>query len=206
MNVKRNVLLIVPPYLLKPSSLKSSKLRSFKAFPYGLLSLATYLKVQGKDKVEIKILDCNNKDEESYLDAIKHKLLECKPDIVGLSIMFDKSYRYLSDITNIIKKHNRDAIIVLGGAATTPSYKAMIEEQDNIDGICFAEGEAPFLRLINSENMLEFLENDPSWVTKKSIRAGKTPKKSSLENLDEVINIDYSLIHSCPKTVLAESN
>ncbi len=204
-NGKRNILIIVLPYLVKNVEAKHSKMRSFKAFPYCVLSLATYLKVHGKDKVEIKILDCNNNDEESYLDSIKQKLLECKPDIVGLSLMFDNSYRYINDITNRIKEYNNDAIIVLGGAAATPSYRAIIEEQDNIDGVCFAEGEAPFLRLINSENMLEFLENDPSCVTKKSIKAGKTPKKSLLNNLDEVINIDYSLINISNYSTMQES-
>lgn len=202
---KRIILMIVLPYVVKKAEAKNSKIRSFKAFPYGLLSLATYLKVQGKDKVEIKIIDCNNKDEESYLDDIKQRLLECKPDIVGLSMMFDNSYRYVGDITNIIKKHNRDTIIVLGGVATTSSYRAIIEEQENIDGICFSEGELPFLRLINSENMLKFLENDQSWVTKKSIQAGKTPEKSLLENLDEVINIDYSLIDISEYSTMQES-
>ncbi len=202
---KRIILLIVLPYIVKKTEAKYSKIRSFKAFPYGLLSLATYLKVQGKDKVEIKILDCNNKDEEGYLGAIKQNVLECKPDIVGLSMMFDNSYRYVSDIANIIKEYNHNAIIVLGGAATTSSYKDIMGNQDNIDGVCFSEGEAPFLRLINSENMLDCLENDRSWVTKKSIRAGKTPVKSLLENLDEVINIDYSLINVSEYSTMQES-
>lgn len=206
MNTKcLNILIIVLPYLVKNVEAKHSKIRSFKAFPYGVLSLSTYLKVHGKDKVEIKIFDCNDNDEESYLDTINQKLLKCKPDIVGLSLMFDDSYKYVSDITNAIKEYNRDAIIVLGGAVTTPSYRVIIEEQDNIDGICFGEGELPFLRLINSENMPEFLENDRSWVTKKSIKAGKTPERSLLNNLDEVINIDYSLVNISEYSTMQES-
>jgi anaerobic magnesium-protoporphyrin IX monomethyl ester cyclase len=59
--------------------------------------------------------------------------------------------------------------------------------------------------LINSENMLELLEKDPSWATKKAINAGKIPKKSSLENLDEVINIDYSLINISAYSTMKES-
>ncbi len=60
--VKRNILFIVLPYLLKRGDLKSSKLRSFLAFPYGLLSIATYLRAKVGDKVNIQVLDCNFND------------------------------------------------------------------------------------------------------------------------------------------------
>jgi len=192
--VKRNILFIVPPYLLKHGDLKSSKLRSFKAFPYGLLSLATYLKTQAGDKVNIEILDCNFNNEEDFILVLKEKLKEFKPDIGGLSMMFDNSYNYLKDISSLIKEYKNDAIVVLGGSAATSSYADIMKEQKDIDSICFYEGEIPFLKMVNSENIIEFLENDVSWVTRKSLKEGRIPAKSSVENLDEVINIDYSFI------------
>ncbi len=188
--MKKNLLFIVLPYLLKTGDFKSSKLRSFKAFPYGLLSLATYLKT--RTKVNIQILDCNLNGTD-FIPVIKEKLSEFKPDIVGLSMMFDNSYKYVKDISSVIKEYN-DAIVVLGGSAATSSYADIMDEQDNIDSICFYEGEIPFLKLVNSKNMVDFLENDISWITKKSLKEGRVPEKSSIENLDDVIDVDYSFV------------
>jgi radical SAM superfamily enzyme YgiQ (UPF0313 family) len=192
--VKRNVLLVVLPYLLKRGSSSSSKLRSFKAFPYGLLSLATYLKMQVRNIANIEVLDCNCCDGKDPIAVIKEKQREFKPDVVGLSMMFDNSYRHLRDISAAIKEYDNDTVIVLGGSAATSSYASIMNEQDNIDGICFYEGEIPFLRLVTSANMLDFLENDVSWITKKFLSEGRTPQKTLVENLDDVINIDYSFI------------
>lgn len=191
---KSKLLLIVLPYLLDIGSLKSSKLRSFKAFPYGVLSLASYVKTQAGDKVDIQVLDCNFNDGRNILNIIKDKLHDFKPDVVGLSMMFDNSYQHLQKITTAIKEYNQDAVIILGGSAATSSYLAIMNEQDNIDAICFHEGEIPLLRMITSDDMLWYLENDPSWTTKKSLVEKKIPQKTLVNNLDDVINIDYSFI------------
>lgn len=191
---KKNVLLIVLPYLVERGTLKSSKLRSFKAFPYGLLSLATYLKTQAGNNVNVEVFDCNCNNENNLLLAIKEKISTFKPDVVGLSMMFDSSYRHLKEIATLIKKCDDETTIVLGGAAATSSYTAIMKEQDDIDGICFYEGERPFLEMVNSENMLAFLEKDKSWITRKSLQEGRTPQKTLVKNLNDVVNIDYSFV------------
>lgn len=192
--VKRNILFIVLPYLLKRGDLKSSKLRSFKAFPYGLLSIATYLKTQVDDNINIQVLDCNLNDGRDFISVLKEKLVEFKPNIVGLSMMFDNSYRHLNDIAAVIKEHNNDTIVVLGGSAATSSYVTIMKEQEDVDAVCFYEGEIPFFKLVNNENKLEFLENDRSWITKKSLNEGRISQKTLVQNLDDVINIDYNFV------------
>lgn len=191
---QRNVLFIVLPYLVKQLDSQRRKIRSFLAFPYGLLSVATYLKKYANRKVNIKIIDCNRYYDDDYINIIKQHLLDFKPDVVGIAMMFDNSYKHLKDISKTIKDNNNNTVVVLGGAAASYSYEIIINEQDNIDGICYLEGEIPFVGLTNSEDMLEFLENDQSWITKKSFNHGKRPQPSFIENLDEVINIDYSLV------------
>lgn len=191
---QRNVLLITLPYLVKKGEAKNSKIRSFTAFPYGLLSVATYLKNNTSKKVDIKIIDCNLYNDDEHLQIIRQHLLHFKPHIVGLSMMFDNSYKHLKDISQITKEINNNTVVVLGGAAASFSYNEIINEQDYIDGICYSEGEVSFLNLINSENMLEFLENDVSWITKKSLKDGKSPQNSFIKDLNEVANIDYSFV------------
>ena len=190
----RNILFVVLPYLMERGEVPSSKLRSFKAFPYGLLSMATYARKHGINKDNIEVLDCNILTGEYYLETLKKKITEINPDIVGLSMMFDNSYKHVKDITTAIKEYREDVVIVMGGAATTPSYKIILEEQEDIDAICFSEGELPFLELVNSDDMKEFLKNSESWITRDSITAGRLPKKSVIKNLDDVIDIDYTFI------------
>lgn len=194
MVAKRNVLLIVLPYLSKRGDSVRGKLRSFKAFPYGVLSLASYLKAKAGDKVNVQVLDCNLDDERDLISVVKEKISEFQPDIVGLSMMFDISYGYVKDIASEIKKHNNDTFVVLGGPAATSSYASILNDQANVDAICFYEGEIPFLNMVNSKNMLAFLENDISWITKKSLKEGRVPQKSLIKNLDDVIDIDYSFV------------
>ncbi len=191
---RRNILLVVLPYLLKRQSSKTSKLRSFKAFPYGVLSLATYLKTQAGDKVNIQVLDCNLDDERDLISVIQEELSDFKPDIVGLSMMFDNSYRHLEAICSTVKEYDNDTLVVLGGSAATSSYAEIMKEQDHVDAICFSEGEIPLLNMINSENMADFLEMDASWVTRKSLGEGRVPEKLAVENLDDAVSIDYSFV------------
>jgi anaerobic magnesium-protoporphyrin IX monomethyl ester cyclase len=193
-NVQRNVMFIVLPYLVREAEAKNSKIRSFTAFPYGLLSVATYLKNNSCRKINIQIIDCNLYTYEESVQIIKRSLLDFKPDIAGLSMMFDSSYKYLRDISKLIKDNSHNSVVVLGGSAASFSYPEIINEQDYIDGICYSEGEIPLVRLVDSEDMLELMDHDVSWITKKSVKEGKNPKKSFITDLNNVVHIDYSFV------------
>lgn len=208
-NIQQNVMFVVLPHIIKNKrDAKNPKTRSYKAFPYGVLSVATYLKnhtEQLLDKnVDIKIIDCNlHLNYENSIDIIKKELVKFKPNIVGLSMSYDNTYRYLEDISKTIKEYDNNIIVVLGGAAASFSYDEIIKEQNYIDGICYTEGEIPFLELINSvidntdngkEKMLQFLEGNKSWITKKSFSEGRIPERSFVDNLDDVISINYDLV------------
>jgi len=191
---QRNILFIVLPYLIKQVDAKNSKTRSFTAFPYGLLSVVAYLKNHSRKKVNIKIIDCNLYTHEKSVQIIKRNLIDFKPDVVGLSMMFDSSYKHLKDISKLIKDNDKNTLVVLGGSAASFSYADIINEQNYIDGICYSEGENPFAELINSENMLEFLEQNTSWITIKSMKEGRIPQKSFVVDLNDVVDIDYTFV------------
>lgn len=187
------ILLVVLPYLLERGQV-SSKMRSFAAFPYGLLSMATYANNKSNN-VKIQVFDCNTHPGEYYLNSLIRKLNEMKPNIIGISMMFDNSYNHVTDITTAIKQYDNEAIIVMGGAATRSSYKTIIEEQKDINAICFSEGELPFLNLVESTNPISVLNTEDSWITREKIKSQVTPSKSHIQDLDEVIDIDYSLVN-----------
>ena len=194
MKERRNVLFVIPPYLKNQLEAKNTKIRSYKAFPYGVLSIASYLKNNSSRKVNIQVFDCNDVENDHFITVLKKVITDINPNLVGLSMMFDTSLTYLKDISRIIKEFNKSTVVVLGGAAACSSYEIILGEQENIDGICYLEGEIPTTKLINSENMYDFLDYDDSWVTKKSLKEGKEPQSNFIEDLDQVINIDYSFV------------
>lgn len=192
-NITTNVLFVVLPHIIKNiRDAKNPKARSYKAFPYGVLSIASYLKKNLNDKVNIKIIDCNI--NEHWNTEIDNCMIEFRPDIVGLSMNYDNAYNSLEKISRMIKKFDNKIIVVLGGSAASFSYEEIINEQKYIDSICYGEGEIPFLKLIDSENKSEFLQNNISWVTKKSVSENRKPNKTFVSNLDDVIDIDYELL------------
>jgi len=193
----RTILFIILPYILSRREAKNSKLRCFEAFPYGLLSVASHVKKKATRPLDIKVLDCNLYSHDEYVNAIIDILKNFNPDIVGLSMMFDNSYKYLDGIARTIKDYRKDLLVVVGGAAASVSWNEIVSEQERIDAVCYAEGELPFERLVNSENMLELLENDPSWITNKSMAVGKNPVASFIDDLSDAVHIDYSMVDSC---------
>ena len=189
--MKPNVLFIVLPYVVHDIDSTRPKIRSYHAFPYGLLSIATYC----KDLMDIRIIDCDT--DPKYKDTIQQVLENDHIDIVGISMMFDISYIYLEELLSLIKNFDPTILTVLGGAAASYSPEEILKEQDDLDALCYAEGEIPFRRLLESWKQskgIGFLDNHPSWITRTTFNKKQRPVASFIQNLDDVINIDYSFI------------
>ncbi|MBW2642321.1 MAG: B12-binding domain-containing radical SAM protein [Deltaproteobacteria bacterium] len=205
----RKLLFIIPPYFdieefLDPKN--SSTLPVF-TIPYGVLSLESYIKAKTTKGVAIEILDLNieaykiarsnpsarniNKD----LMAIVSKKLQYPVDIVGISAIFNNSYVYLEELTITIKKAcTPPPLCVVGGGLASNLYQSVLNNFSLIDGVCFAEGEIPLLDLIDSDDFHLLLNEHRSWITKKTVKGGKTPEPSYVENLDDIPMFDYRLI------------
>jgi radical SAM superfamily enzyme YgiQ (UPF0313 family) len=182
------VLLVNLPYIVKNIDSNRPKIRSFFAFPYGLLSVATY----NKDVADFKIIDCDA--EENYMAAIIRTVQEFHPDIVGFSMMFDNSYKHLKSILEMIKESYPHILTILGGAAASYSYEEILAEQIDLDAICYSEGEMPLRFLLSDRDFDVWNLCHPSWITKDSLGRGVVPKISYIQNLDDVIDIDYSFV------------
>jgi len=178
--MKPKILLVDLPYVVQPSS-DGAKVRSFHAFPYGLLSVATY----NKHFADIRIFDCNKHETIEFLEVMRN----FNPDIVGFSMMFDNSYKALSGMLYLVKTQF-DSVTILGGAAASYSYEEILSEQPHLDAICYSEGEIP-LRYVLETGKLDH----PSIITRASL-LNKTPVTPTfVEDLDHVINIDYSFVN-----------
>jgi anaerobic magnesium-protoporphyrin IX monomethyl ester cyclase len=173
----KRILFIILPYIINHTRYAQ---RSFLTTPYGVLSIATYI----KDIADVEIFDCNLYDGNIDINNILAvKISAFNPDIIGISMMFDNSYKYLKHITELCKLYSH-AKILLGGAATTFSYKEILEQNPDIDAVCYGEGELS----VNDYILTGIFQK--GWATKKNL----LPQKYYADNLDLLIDIDYSFI------------
>jgi radical SAM superfamily enzyme YgiQ (UPF0313 family) len=190
---RRSVLFVILPYLEKKKDATKGKTRSFLAFPYGVLSIATYLDKHAVTTPEIKIVDMNIYTADEYAEILGGLLGSMQPDIVGISMMFDQSYRHVAAIARQAKRLCPATKVLIGSAAATTAYDEILHDQPDIDAICYSEGEASMLRLIDSVDMEEALVDDP-WVTRESLAGKRRPATVYVEHLNDVINVNYELI------------
>lgn len=182
--MKKNVLLIVLPYMQVAGDTPSTKMKAWLALPYGLLSIATY----NKDVANIGFIDCNV--HHNYLELIKQTVDLYKPDIIGFSMTFDHAYNQLPAILDLLKDVR--AIKVIGGAATLSSYRDILAEQPGIDAVCYGDGELPMKAMI--EDSFRAYSEHPSWITRPSLRMERVPFKTPVPDLNNTLALDYSFI------------
>jgi len=61
--------------------------------------------------------------------------------------------------------------------------------------VCYSEGEVPLRNLLKfGYSWDQWDVTHPAWITRDKLRNGVAPKITFIENLDEVIDIDYSLV------------
>ena len=110
----------------------------------GLASIASYLKQYGH---ELKVLDVNN-DREN-IEERTLKILEWKPDVIGISVIFTFNKPRVFEIAKLCKQHH-DAPIMLGGPGATIDYEELLKAGNGcIDWVAIGEAE---------ETILEFTE------------------------------------------------
>lgn len=189
----RSVLFVVLPYLVwtKGSINNSGRILTF---PYGVLSIMSYIRKKLSPEIKINILDLNLYPQEETDLIIDKYLADCNPDIVAISMMFDFSLDYLDSVSRRVKNFDEEALVVLGGGSATVSWNMVLESHIYVDAICYGEGEVPFVELVESDNLWKKLEGDSVWVTRKSLFFNQLPETRFLDNLNEVISIDYDLI------------
>lgn len=189
-----SLLLVIFPYTVESTSKTAQKgVRSFLAFPYGVLTIASYIRSHTTRPVDIHILDLNTVTRTDDMATLREALDHYRPDIVGMSLMFDVSYKHVKNTARIIKAFDPSILLILGGAAATSSYDEILEEQPDIDAICYGEGELAMTALVDAADPWHEIGKNP-WITRANLQKGKKPSSLSVDNLNEVIDVDYGLI------------
>lgn len=195
MTLKQNkCLLVVLPYLVAATLDKTKKgVRSFLAFPYGVMTMASFVKKNSKKNSDCEILDLNTFDQDQFENKLIEKINSYKPTVIGYSMSFDVSFNYLESLIKLVKKKFSNNIIqIAGGPAASTAYKEILNECNDLDAVCWSEGELALTRLLDSENLYLELEKDP-WIQKTNMDK-KVPRSFVTEDLDNVIDIDYKLV------------
>lgn len=115
----KKILFIIPPFFDVRAYIAGGHKSQQPVFtiPYGVLSLAAYVKTNTPDDMQIEIIDlnleayrlCHNSaDLEAGLkDRISDKMLCFQPDIVGISALFNTCFNYLGLISSSVNDIER---------------------------------------------------------------------------------------------------
>lgn len=190
---KRKAVIFVLPYFVGKVDALGAKTRSYLAFPYGPLTIATYVNKTSITKSEVIIEDLNLvPDIDDIRSRIDQALKIEKPEVVGFSFMFDTSFSYLRDLSTYIKSAYPNVIQVVGGAAATTASTEILNELASIDAVCYSEGEKAVKDLLDSEDISKELVKAP-WVIRENIN--KKPESVYVDHLDEVIDLNYEFVN-----------
>jgi len=208
-NSAKKILFIIPPYFNMDDFLNKHRANVLPAFtvPYGVLSLDAYLKKQCVNKVETSILDLNiilktivdsGEIDVDCLKIFSQQVLlyinNLMPDIVGISALFNSSFRYMEQLAETVKKSGSNAIVVAGGGLPSAAAYKMLDSCPSIDAICKGEGEIPLKDLVDASNFWNVLENHVSWLTRQGVQVGKMPAHTFVLDLDEIPVLNYELV------------
>jgi len=172
--------------------------------PLGPLSMSAYLK-QFID-IDVKLIDFNVElnhvehfNYDNFHDYCHNVLsqLDYTPDYIGVSSLFSPSFDNFMDCGKVAKDIWPSSVVIGGGNIPTNSYKHIYDELDcdYFDAMCFGEGEKPLRDLLMAEDIESYLQQSPSWITKKKVNQEKSfmPSHDFIDDLDEIPFFDYDL-------------
>lgn len=205
--LKRKILFVNPPIINIDNAEQTDfvmRRQSIENLPYGILSMCSYLKDRFKDALEINVIDLNveiykaylgkNKALKAHVEAVCRKAVrEFQPDVVGISIMFTISYSYLESIARSIKELRPDAMLVVGGNFATSSYREILKN-DDVNAVCYGEGEIPVAQLLESADMRNEVLGNTSFITKAGLDVARQHSNKMIEDLDLLPPIEFDYV------------
>lgn len=177
--------------LISPYKTSSENKREYSLEPLGLLSLATYIKSEASNEIQIKILDAQIEGKEHCIKTkrgyrsgledfeIENVLKEFKPNVVGISNSYTSHTKDVLEITKLVKK-THDCILIIGGAHATIAHKEIIKLKE-IDLVVRGEGEETFKEVISALNKKSSLDKVKGITFKKNNQIKVNPDRPALD-------------------------
>lgn len=202
------ILFVIPPYCNVDDYSGNTRANVLPPFtiPYGLLSLDAYLAKRCVRPVMLSVLDLNLPLKRAieagataglidrFQQLLRQAMQDFRPAIVGISALFNISFRYVGELAATAKAAAPDCLVVAGGGLPSAAYQQVLELCPGVDAICKGEGEMPMAALIDTQDRQALLENHPSWITRQGLTCGKTPAHTFVQDLDDIPMLDYAII------------
>lgn len=203
------LLFVIPPYFNAADYIGKVRNAVLPAFtiPYGILSMEAYLKANCTTEIEIRLVDLNvtlkelvdedraDSHEEIFAQQLTDILSEFRPDIVGVSALFNSSFRYIQSLVSTVKAFNASILTIAGGGLPSAAHKMMLEKCPDLDAICKGEGENPLKVLLDAEDRDAVLADHKAWITREGVVCGKVPAHDFIDQLDEIPQLNYELLN-----------
>jgi radical SAM superfamily enzyme YgiQ (UPF0313 family) len=171
--------------------------------PLGVLSLSSYLKKHAA--VETSLIDLNivlnqlpGFQYDSFIAFFRDQLQARKdagyePEIIGISVLFTPAYSNMLDLAQCCREIFPRAIIVAGGGVPTNLYREIFADSGCFNGLCYGEGEKPFLALVKAADRRRLIDNHDSWITPAKVKANRAYRHEFVEDLDQIPFSDYDI-------------
>ena len=137
------MILLINPKTTKPTEFQNE---FFREPNLGLLYIAAIL---DQNNIPVEILDLEQYYglEPEELNKIIIEKIE-RYEIIGITSLTNTFY-LVKQIAELIKRYNKEKIVVLGGPHVSFQYEEILKAEPVIDYICVGESETSFLELVN---------------------------------------------------------
>ncbi len=184
----KKIMLLIPPNTLPADSVARI------AEPLSVLYLVNPLRANGY-KVNVFDTTCEGYENivvrNGYLtygsseEEIKKRILDFSPDVVGINCMFTARETNALAVCRLIKKINREIIVVMGGLQATLFPQRMLES-GQVDYVVMNEGEFRFPKLLNAVNSGADLSGLDGIAFKDGQAIKVNPPSGWIEDMDSI--------------------
>lgn len=169
-----SIVIIVPPLRRKVSFYP----------PFGALSIIACVETEGH-KAHLLDLDAHRCNYKKTIEQIA----KFSPDVIGISAVVATSYKYVKEISYLIKQNMPNAIIVVGGGLAAAGGTLL--NNSAVDVLVEGEGEVTFKELLKRIENKESYENVAGIIFKRKNQIIKNPPRELIPDLDILPFPDY---------------
>ena len=156
--------------------------------PTGLLNIASVPVERGYNIVLI-----DQRINQDWKKELK-KQISSGTKIVCLTTMVGEQINYMLEVSEFIKSHKKDILVVLGGSWAQTEPELCMSDK-NIDIVCFGEGDYLLSDLMEYVQGKRKIDDVFGILYRKNGSIKKTDNRRLIENLNDLPKIPYHLIN-----------
>lgn len=165
------------------------------ALPLGLLSMASGIKQDGYEPIliDLYLYDLTLKKDADYFKQMAEKILSCKPDVIGFSVMCS-TFPITLLIAKECKKLAPQLPIILGGAEVSFDEVEVLKTFEQIDLIVRGEAEITIVEVLAALENKKKLSDILGITYRENNQVIRNPERPFIRDLDQLPFLDLSLL------------